>query len=102
MEAFLVSTGIVTLGEAGDKTQLLALLLAAKFKKPVPVILGILVANHAAAGALGVGQLQWASRCRSRRPAITAQCWIARVARQPLRPPASARAPDRPVQTGSF
>ncbi len=58
LEAFLVSTGIVTLGETGDKTQLLALLPAAKFKKPVPVILGILVANHAAAGALGVGQLQ--------------------------------------------
>ena len=56
MEAFLVSTGIVALGEMGDKTQLLALLLAAKFKKPVPIILGILVAtlaNHAAAGALG-------------------------------------------------
>ena len=56
MEAFLVSTGIVALGEMGDKTQLLAVLLAAKFKKPVPIILGILVAtlaNHAAAGALG-------------------------------------------------
>ena len=56
MEAFLVSTGIVALGEMGDKTQLLALLLAAKFKKPLPIILGILVAtlaNHAAAGALG-------------------------------------------------
>jgi len=56
MEAFLVSTGIVALGEMGDKTQLLALLLAARFKKPVPIILGILVAtlaNHAAAGWLG-------------------------------------------------
>ncbi len=56
MEAFLVSTGIVALGEMGDKTQLLAVLLAAEFKKPVPIILGILVAtlaNHAAAGALG-------------------------------------------------
>lgn len=57
MEAFLVSTGIVALGEMGDKTQLLAMLLAAKFRKPVPIVLGILVAtlaNHAAAG--GVGQ----------------------------------------------
>jgi len=56
MEAFLVSTGIVALGEMGDKTQLLALLLAARFRKPVPIIAGILVAtlaNHALAGWLG-------------------------------------------------
>ena len=56
MEAFLVSTGIVALGEMGDKTQLLALLLAARFRRPVPIILGILVAtlvNHALAGAAG-------------------------------------------------
>ena len=56
MEAFLVSTGIVALGEMGDKTQLLAIVLAATFRKPVPIILGILVAtlaNHAAAGAVG-------------------------------------------------
>jgi putative Ca2+/H+ antiporter (TMEM165/GDT1 family) len=56
MEAFLVSTGIVTLGEIGDKTQLLALLLAARFKRPAPIILGILTAtllNHAMAGLLG-------------------------------------------------
>jgi len=56
MEAFLVSTGVVALGEMGDKTQLLAVLLAARFRRPVPIILGIFVAtlaNHAAAGALG-------------------------------------------------
>ena len=56
MEAFLVSTGIVALAEVGDKTQLLAFTLAAKFRKPVPIVLGILVAtiaNHALAGALG-------------------------------------------------
>ncbi len=56
MEAFLVSTGIVALGEMGDKTQLLAIVLAAAFRKPIPIILGILVAtlaNHAAAGAVG-------------------------------------------------
>jgi len=56
LEAFLVSTGIVALAEIGDKTQLLALLLAARFKKPWPIVLGILVAtvaNHALAGALG-------------------------------------------------
>jgi putative Ca2+/H+ antiporter (TMEM165/GDT1 family) len=56
MEAFLVSTGIVALGEIGDKTQLLALVLAARFQKPVPIIAGILVAtlaNHALAGFFG-------------------------------------------------
>ena len=56
MEALLISTGIVALAEIGDKTQLLAFILAAKFRKPVPIILGILVAtiaNHAFAGAVG-------------------------------------------------
>lgn len=56
MEAFLISTGIVALAEIGDKTQLLAFILAAKFRKPVPIVLGILVAtiaNHAFAGAIG-------------------------------------------------
>ncbi|WP_215406048.1 TMEM165/GDT1 family protein [Janthinobacterium sp. JC611] len=56
MEAFLISTGIVGLAEIGDKTQLLAFLLAAKFRKPVPIVLAILVAtvaNHAFAAAVG-------------------------------------------------
>ncbi len=56
MESFLVSTGIVALAEMGDKTQLLSLVLAARFKKPWPIVLGILVAtlaNHGLAGALG-------------------------------------------------
>jgi Ca2+/H+ antiporter, TMEM165/GDT1 family len=56
MEAFLVSTGIVALAEMGDKTQLLSLVLAARFRKPWPIVLGILVstlANHALAGAAG-------------------------------------------------
>ena len=51
-----MSTGVVALGEMGDKTQLLAMLLAARFRKPAPIILGILVAtlaNHALAGAMG-------------------------------------------------
>ena len=51
-----LSTGVVALAEMGDKTQLLAFLLAARFKKPIPIILGILVAtvvNHGFAGALG-------------------------------------------------
>jgi putative Ca2+/H+ antiporter (TMEM165/GDT1 family) len=55
-DALWVSTGIVALSEIGDKTQLLALLLAARYRRPVPIILGILVAtlaNHAAAAALG-------------------------------------------------
>ncbi len=56
MEAFLVSTGIVALAEIGDKTQLLALVLAAKYRKPIPIIFGILIAtlvNHAVAGYVG-------------------------------------------------
>lgn len=56
MESFLVSTGVVALAEIGDKTQLLAFLLAARFKKPLPIMLGILVAtliNHGLAGFLG-------------------------------------------------
>ena len=56
MEAFLISTGIVALAEIGDKTQLLAFILAAKFRKPTPIIIGILVAtlvNHGFAGAVG-------------------------------------------------
>ena len=56
MEAFLISTGIVALAEMGDKTQLLSLVLAARFRKPWPIVLGILVAtmaNHGLAGAVG-------------------------------------------------
>jgi putative Ca2+/H+ antiporter (TMEM165/GDT1 family) len=56
LEAFVVSTGVVALGEVGDKTQLLALVLAARYRRPWPIIAGIFVAtllNHAAASALG-------------------------------------------------
>jgi Ca2+/H+ antiporter, TMEM165/GDT1 family len=56
LEAFLVSSGVVALAEIGDKTQLLALLLAAKFRKPWPIVFGILAAtilNHTLAGAIG-------------------------------------------------
>lgn len=56
LEAFLVSTGVVALAEVGDKTQLLAFILSAKFRKPIPIVLGILVAtllNHAFAAAIG-------------------------------------------------
>ncbi|MDR7306506.1 TMEM165/GDT1 family protein [Rhodoferax saidenbachensis] len=70
MEALLVSTGVVALAEIGDKTQLLAFILAARFKKPLPIIAGILAAtvlNHGLAGALGAwitsvlspGVLRW-------------------------------------------
>lgn len=70
MEVLLVSTGVVALAEIGDKTQLLAFILAARFKKPVPIIAGILCAtivNHGLAGALGAwittavgpGVLRW-------------------------------------------
>lgn len=60
MDAFLISTGLVALAEMGDKTQLLALLLAARFRKPIPILLAIFAAtllNHALAAALG----QWVS-----------------------------------------
>ena len=56
MEAFLTSTLVVALAEIGDKTQLLSLLLAARYKRPLPIVAGILVAtlaNHFVAGALG-------------------------------------------------
>ena len=56
MDAFLISTGVVALAEIGDKTQLLSFILAAKFRRPWPICLGILVAtllNHGVAGALG-------------------------------------------------
>jgi len=61
MEAFLVATGIVALAEMGDKTQLLSLVLAARFRKPWPIVLGIFAAtvvNHALAGAVGA----WVTR----------------------------------------
>jgi putative Ca2+/H+ antiporter (TMEM165/GDT1 family) len=62
MEAILVSTGLVALAEIGDKTQLLAIILAAKFRRPWPVIWGILaatIANHAAAATLGYLVSAW-------------------------------------------
>lgn len=62
MDAFLISIGLVALAEIGDKTQLLAIVLAAKFRRPIPIILGILAAtllNHAAAAALGFVIARW-------------------------------------------
>jgi len=56
LEPFLTSAAVVAIAEIGDKTQLLAIMLAARFRRPVPIILGILAAtilNHAAAAALG-------------------------------------------------
>ena len=69
-EAFAISTGVVALAEIGDKTQLLAFLLAARYRQPWPIVWGILIAtiaNHALAGALGqlvtelapAGALRW-------------------------------------------
>jgi len=57
MEAFFVTTAVVAIGEIGDKTQLLSLVLAARYRRPLPIILGILcatVANHALAAAAGI------------------------------------------------
>ena len=62
LDALLVSTGTVALAEIGDKTQLLALLLAARFRKPWPIIAGILVAtllNHAMAAWVGQLAASW-------------------------------------------
>ncbi|MBM3564956.1 MAG: TMEM165/GDT1 family protein [Alphaproteobacteria bacterium] len=62
MESFLVSTGVVAVAEIGDKTQLLAMLLAARFRKPVPIIVGILfatLANHALAAWAGGLAAAW-------------------------------------------
>lgn len=62
MEAFLISTGLVALAEMGDKTQLLALLLTLKYRRPWPIVAGILVAtvfNHALAGAVGAWVTTW-------------------------------------------
>ena len=62
MEALWISTGIVALAEIGDKTQLLAIVLAARFRQPLPIIAGIFVAtllNHAAAASLGYIIAQW-------------------------------------------
>jgi putative Ca2+/H+ antiporter (TMEM165/GDT1 family) len=62
MNVLLTSTGVIALAEMGDKTQLLALLLAARFRKPIPIILGILVAtlvNHGIAGAVGAWVGSW-------------------------------------------
>ncbi|MEZ5959441.1 MAG: TMEM165/GDT1 family protein [Hyphomonadaceae bacterium] len=64
MEALWTSAGLVAIAEIGDKTQLLAIVLAARFRAPVPIILGILCAtllNHAAAATLGFVVAQWLS-----------------------------------------
>ncbi len=62
MEAFFISAGLVAVAEIGDKTQLLAMLLGARYRQPVPIILGILVAtlaNHALAAWTGAAVAGW-------------------------------------------
>ena len=62
VEAFFVSTGLVAVAEIGDKTQLLAMILATRYRRPVPIILGILVAtlaNHALAAWAGAAVAAW-------------------------------------------
>jgi Ca2+/H+ antiporter, TMEM165/GDT1 family len=62
MEAFLISTGLVAIAEIGDKTNILAMILATRYRQPVPVILGILVAtlaNHALAASVGAAVAAW-------------------------------------------
>jgi putative Ca2+/H+ antiporter (TMEM165/GDT1 family) len=102
LEAFLVSTGVVTLAEIGDKTQLLALVLAARFGAPLPVIAGILtatLANHLAAGAVGTlladyldaRLLQW----------LLAASFLA-TALWMLRPDTEPEAAARPARWGAY
>jgi putative Ca2+/H+ antiporter (TMEM165/GDT1 family) len=62
MEAFFVSAAVVAVAEIGDKTQLLALMLAARYRKPIPIILGMLLAtlaNHALAAWVGSAVANW-------------------------------------------
>jgi len=62
LQSFLVSTSVVALAEIGDKTQLLPLVLAARYRNPLPVVLGVLVAtlaNHAGAGGIGTLLADW-------------------------------------------
>ncbi|MDF8332814.1 TMEM165/GDT1 family protein [Novosphingobium cyanobacteriorum] len=62
MEAITTSTAIVALAEIGDKTQLLAIVLATRFRKPLPIVLGILfatLANHFLAALLGATAAQF-------------------------------------------
>ena len=62
LQSFLVSTGVVALAEIGDKTQLLSLVLAARYRRPLPIVLGVLVAtlaNHGAAGGVGALLADW-------------------------------------------
>ncbi len=64
MQTFLIATAAVAVAEIGDKTQLLSLILAAKYRRPWPICLGILLAtlaNHALAGAVGSMVAQWLS-----------------------------------------
>src|ERR1700761_8039296 len=64
MEAFLISTGLVAIAEIGDKTNILAMILATRYRQPVPIILGILVAtlaNHALAASVGAVAAAWLS-----------------------------------------
>jgi len=60
--SFLVSSGVVALAEIGDKTQLLSLVLAARYRNPLPIVLGVLIAtlcNHACAGGIGTFLAAW-------------------------------------------
>ena len=95
MQSFLVSTGLVALAEMGDKTQLLSFMLAARYRRPWPIVAGILLAtlaNHALAGALGDWLPQIASRAVLRW--IVAASFFAMAAWMmvPDRPSAEARA----------
>ena len=102
MEAFLVSCGVVALAELGDKTQLLALVLAARFRAPLPVILGILtatLANHLLAGAAGTLLASYLNPAVMRW--ILAVSFIATAAWM-LVPDKDAGLPEKPARFGAY
>lgn len=102
MDAFLVSTIAVAVAEIGDKTQLLALLLAARYRRPVPIICGIAVAtllNHALAAWFGAALSGWLA------PQVLRWVVVASflaVAAWTLRPDALAEDERRPSRRGAF
>jgi Ca2+/H+ antiporter, TMEM165/GDT1 family len=102
VEAFLVSCGVVALAELGDKTQLLALVLAARFRAPVPVILGILtatLANHSLAGGVGTLLASYMNPAVMRW--VLAASFIA-TALWMLVPDKDAALPEKPARFGAY
>jgi len=102
MEALLVSIGVVALAEIGDKTQLLALVLATRFRRPGPILLGVLaatLANHGVAAAVGATLADWLDGRAFR--AILGVSFLA-MALWCLRPDSLDGAEAKPPRAGPF